>query len=286
MKSRMLVTLLLGALSATATNAQAAYVYFNDLTNAGTIGRTATSKTFASKITVTATQSSSGSPKYLTVANFAYPNASEVGLGVCGSSDTSSLCAASLSGNSATEQLNLASGGWTGDVTELDNAGDTEGLTVAAASGWGLTGKFVLGSLDQNDTTTNDEDGFITYTNTNGASATVRFKATTDAKGGAAITQGNATIQKAGTMDGHVFGVEVFLLTINDFRTVGGNAVVFGAGGLGDSGTNNDYLVTAADVVTAANMAPVPLPAALYLLGSGMGLLSAMGRRRRRQGAR
>ena len=211
------------------------------------------------QITASAGQTS-GSAKSLTVANFSYPVPEEIGIGVCGGSDGGSLCSLA----NPLQQLNLSTSYWVGDITEIDNLNDSELLRLTVNAGYQMTGQFLLGSLDANGGTTSYEDGYVNY----GAN-TVRFTRTAT---GAAITAGSATIAQAGAG----FGDDVFLLTITNFSPTTITQVIFGSGGTGGSGTNNDYLVAAADVVVAA---PVPVPGAAWLLGSAAAALLSLRRR-------
>ena len=238
--------------------ANATMIGFYSATNQGTVGRLPTTYNFGT-VTASAAQSSPGVPTAITVGNFSYPKPDEIGLGVCGSADGGSLCGL---GNPL-QQLNLSSGLWDGNITEIDNLGNNETLTLTANAGNEFAGSFLLGSLDANDTTNNYEDGVVTY----GAN-TVRFARTA---GGAAITAGSGTIVQAGAL----FGANVFLLTLGNFSPAI-TQVTFGAGGTGASGTNNDYLVAGADVVIT-NV--VPVPAAIWLFGSAVGVMGMMRRK-------
>ena len=241
--------------------ANATMIAFYNATNPGTVGRLPTTYNFGT-VTATAGQITSGVPKALTVANFSYPQPDELGLGVCGSVDGGSLCG--LAG--PLQQLNLSTSLWSGDITEIDNLGDNESLRLTVNAGSTFAGGFILGSLDANSATNNYEDGVVTY----GAN-TVRFARTA---GGAAITAGVGSIVQAGPS----FGSNVFLLTLGNF-TPAITQVTFGAGGTSSSGTNNDYLVAAADVLGTTVETVVPVPAAVWLFGSTLGMLSVVRRK-------
>jgi hypothetical protein len=252
-------TAMLTCMLAVCGYADATMINFYMVTPNGTVGTLTDSHTFSSAITASAGEMDAATPKTLTVANFAYPHPDEVGLGVCSHSDTGSLCSSPPS----TVKVGQNSSIWDGTVTEIDNLGMSDLLKLTATPGYQLTGMFILGSLDANGGT-DYEDGYVTY----GAN-TVRFSRSAT---GATITSGSATIAQAGSS----FGADVFLLTITNFdRSIG--SVTFGAGGTPTSGTNNDFLVAAADVSSV----PVPVPAALWLLSSGLAGLAGAARRRR-----
>ena len=233
----------------------AAFINFYSITPNGTVGRMATTYNFG---TITATAGVvTGTAKALTIANFSYPQPDELGIGVCGAADVGSLCSLAP----PQQQLNLSSSLWDGNITEIDNLGDTELLTLTVNAGSQMTGQFLLGSLDANGTG-DYEDGYVIV-----GSNTVRFARTAS---GAAVTSGSGTIVQAGPS----YGPNVFLLTLTGFNPAT-TQVVFRAGGTTSSGTNNDYLVAAADVVSTQ---VVPIPAALWLFGSALGLLG-FGRR-------
>jgi hypothetical protein len=237
-------------------------VNFNTITANDTVGRMATAYDFG-QVTAVAGESDSFSPRYLTVANFQYPNPEEVGIGVCGWTDTASVCATSINGNSAVQQFGLPSSIWSGDTTEVDNLGAKDQLKLIVNAGYQFTGQFILGSLDDNNGSGGFEDGYVTY----GAN-TVHFTRTAT---GAVVDMGTGTIGHAAG-----FGADVFLLTLGNFSP-SITQVMFAAGAPGNTtGTNNDYLVTAADVT------PVPLPAAGWLLLGGLGALRTALRRRSR----
>jgi hypothetical protein len=226
----------------------AAFVNFYGITPNGSVGRMATTYNFGS-ITAAAGEVT-GTAKGLTVANFSYPNPDEVGIGVCGASDGGSICNL----GPPQQQLNLSSGLWDGNITEIDNLGDNELLTLTVNSGSQMTGVFLLGSLDANGTG-DYEDGYVTF----GAN-TVKFTRT--ATGASVTTAGGGTIANEPG-----FGPNVFRLTLANFNGAATPTIVFHAGGSAGSGSNNDYLVAAADLIA------VPVPAAAWLFGSALGLL-------------
>jgi hypothetical protein len=274
MKAAWIAFFALGGWAASSP-AAAAMVTFNTITATNTVGRMASSYDFGTVIATAGQEGASPSiitaGKYLTVANFQYPAPDEVGVGVCGQSDTGSLCSTTISntGSSAAQQLGLNPSIWTGDITEIDNLGSKDVLSLSVKTGSQFTGQFIIGSLDNNAGATGAglEDGWVAY----GGKQVFFTRDSTPA--GAHITSGNATIAQAGAG----YGLNVFLLTITDFTPAIGQ-VVFHSGGTSSSGANNDYLVTAAEIV------PVPLPAALWLMLSGIGGLAATGRRRRTAG--
>jgi len=251
---------LVGAMAA--GDARADFVNFNELTNAGTIGKFA-NNTSVSTGGLTATSGQiGGGDTGLTVANFG----SEVGLGVCGTGDfgSNTLC----DSNEAVGVNKDPSGLWDGQLDEIDNqdgsstAGFSEFITISEDTAT-LTGKFKLGSFDGNSGNSigTTESGYVTY---NGGADTVTF----NWFGGILV----------GDADLDLISGNIWLLTLNDYDSSLGNSVTFFAGcGVGASGcgTDNDYLVAAADV------AVVPIPAALPLFLSALGGLGLIGWRRK-----
>jgi hypothetical protein len=235
-------------------------VDFYSITANNTVGRMATTYDFG-QVTAVAGESDNFSPRFLTVANFQYPNPNDIGIGACGWTDTASVCATSINGNNAVQQLGLPSSIWTGDTTEVDNLGAKDQLKLIVDAGYQFTGQFILGSLDDNNGSGGFEDGYVKY-----GGNTVHFTRTAT---GAVVDMGTATIGHAAG-----FGPDVFLLTLGNFSP-SITQVMFAAGSPGiTTGTNNDYLVAAADVT------PVPLPAAGWLLLGGLGALGTAVRRR------
>jgi hypothetical protein len=259
-KGLLTLTVAAGALMF-ASQANAGFVNFYDSIASGKVQKVDSgSKVFGS---ITATTGDQNGSAPMTIAHEGGSNPNELGIGVCGTNDTSTLC-------SKAEGTYDFSGNWNGQGDEIDNLGDNEFVKLSAAANV-MTGTFLLGSFDNS----MNEAGYVEYLDGSGVTQFVTFQH--DGGSGASILAGADTTGTASiAATGGSFGGNVFTLILTDFGASLAQMVTFRAGCyVSDCGTDNDYLVAAAEV------SQVPIPAALPLFLSALGGLGLIGWRRK-----